>query len=218
MKIVTTLHHSSLQKVSGMVCGMILLCGMVAYTLQTKEQQPIQQIAISSALETAASAPEVEVSSKTEDAVTEEANAGDSTNASDEEALLAAPVFQWSEHVSSAFGSRDDPLEEGAEDHLGIDIAVNEGTAVFAAMDGVVSVSQTSDTGYGNEILLDHENGVQTRYAHCSALLCSEGDTVEKGDLIALVGNTGDSTGPHLHFEVLENGEAVDPTAWLSGE
>lgn len=214
MKIVTTLHHSSLQKVSGMVCGMILLCGMVAYTLQTKEQEPIQQIAISSALETAASAPEVEVSSKTEESSVEEDNASNVSA----DAPLTAPVFQWSEYLSSDFGTRQDPMEEGEEDHLGIDIAVNEGTAVFAAMDGVVSLAETSDTGYGNEIMLDHDDGLQTRYAHCSALLCSEGDHVQAGDLIALVGNTGDSTGPHLHFEVLEDGKAVDPVALLSAE
>lgn len=207
MKIVTTLPHSSLQKIGGMVGGLLLLGGMVAYTLQLGGDTSVRQLVESP--ESAASETEAVQAANAPVSSLEEEPAADGE-------ALAAPVFQWSEHLSSAFGVREDPLEEGEETHTGIDIAVNEGTAVFAAADGVVETAALSDSGYGNEIVLTHADGLQTRYAHCSALLCSEGDAVKQGDLIALVGNTGNSTGPHLHFEVLENGEAVDPAGYLA--
>lgn len=99
--------------------------------------------------------------------------------------------------------------------HKGVDLAVSEGTPVYASDSGKVIVSQWSDS-YGNYIIIDHQNGFKTLYAHNSALLVNVGDTVTKGKQIALSGNTGNSTGPHVHFEVHYNGVAVNPELYLS--
>lgn len=101
--------------------------------------------------------------------------------------------------------------------HGGIDLAVPEGTAVHAADNGKVILADDSDTtGYGNYIILDHQNGQKTVYAHNSELLVTEGDIVSKGDTIALSGNTGNSTGPHMHFEVRVQDEQVDPQDFVT--
>ena len=98
--------------------------------------------------------------------------------------------------------------------HRGLDIAAPEGTAINAAADGTVTFAGERGT-YGNLVKLDHGNGFVTYYAHCSQLLVQEGDTVDQGETIALVGSTGRSTGPHCHFEVLWQGELLDPLACL---
>lgn len=100
--------------------------------------------------------------------------------------------------------------------HSGVDLAVAEGTPVYAADNGKVIVAEDSGNGYGNYIILDHQNGFKTLYGHNSKLLVSVGDIVAKGDKIALSGNTGNSTGPHLHFEVHVNDEKVDPQQYLA--
>jgi len=101
--------------------------------------------------------------------------------------------------------------------HGGIDLAVPEGTAVHAADNGKVILADGSDAcGYGNYIILDHQNGQKTVYAHNSELLVSEGDIVGKGDTIALSGNTGNSTGPHMHFEVRVQDQQVDPLEFVT--
>lgn len=87
--------------------------------------------------------------------------------------------------------------------HTGVDIAGPTGTAIYASDDGVVAISGWNRGGYGNMILVDHGNGLYTRYAHASKNLVRAGDTVKRGDVIALMGSTGRSTGPHLHFEVM---------------
>lgn len=87
--------------------------------------------------------------------------------------------------------------------HTGVDIAGPKGTAVYAANDGVVAVSGWNSGGYGNMIIIDHGGGLFTRYGHASKLLVRAGDTVKRGDAIMLIGSTGRSTGPHLHFEVM---------------
>jgi len=87
--------------------------------------------------------------------------------------------------------------------HTGVDIAGPTGTAIYAADDGVVAVAGWNSGGYGNMLLVDHGGGIFTRYAHASKNLVQVGDTVKKGDTIALMGSTGRSTGPHLHFEVM---------------
>lgn len=100
--------------------------------------------------------------------------------------------------------------------HRGIDIAAPVGTPILASADGTVEFSGWNSGGYGNMINLRHPNGSRTRYAHASELLVSEGDVVEQGEAIALVGSTGRSTGPHLHFEIRPSGQgAVDPMAYL---
>ncbi len=100
--------------------------------------------------------------------------------------------------------------------HGGVDLAVDEGTTVYAADNGRVIVSEDSDNGYGRYIVLDHQNGYKTLYGHNSELLVSVGDIVAKGQPIARSGNTGNSTGPHLHFEVHEDDEKVDPTRFIA--
>ncbi|GAB2046238.1 hypothetical protein AGATL06_27370 [Agathobaculum sp. TL06] len=100
--------------------------------------------------------------------------------------------------------------------HGGVDLAVEEGTPVYAADNGKVIVAEDSGNGYGSYIILDHQNGFKTLYGHNSELLVSVGDVVAKGDRIALSGNTGNSTGPHLHFEIQVNDEKVDPQQYLT--
>lgn len=95
--------------------------------------------------------------------------------------------------------------------HHGIDLAAPSGTPIYAAESGTVTVSTTNGRGYGYYIKINHGSGVSTIYAHCSALLVEAGQSVEKGQLIAKSGNTGKSTGPHLHFEVLIDGNSQNP-------
>ena len=111
--------------------------------------------------------------------------------------------------LSSRFGSR------WGRNHNGIDLAASTGTNIYAADNGTVIYSQYNDGGYGYLIQIDHGNGIVTYYGHCSELLVPEGAIVGKGDLIAKVGNTGRSTGSHLHFEVRINGNPTDPMAYL---
>lgn len=102
----------------------------------------------------------------------------------------------------------------GYSGHTGVDIAANRGTAVYAVKSGVVTLSEYHRT-YGYQLIIDHGDGTSTRYAHCNKLFVSVGDSVTQGENIATVGNTGNSTGPHLHFEVLEDGNAVNPHNYL---
>lgn len=100
--------------------------------------------------------------------------------------------------------------------HSGVDLAVPEGTPVRASDNGKVILAENSGNGYGNYIILDHGNGFKTLYGHNSALCVSVGDIVSQGDLIAYSGSTGNSTGPHLHFEIHLDDEKVDPERFLS--
>lgn len=112
--------------------------------------------------------------------------------------------------LSSGFGQRWGRL------HSGIDIAAPEGTSIAAADGGTVTFSGYNNGGYGNLVIVDHGNGKQTYYAHCSKLLVSVGDPVGQGQEIALVGSTGRSTGNHLHFEVRVDGVAQNPLQYVS--
>ena len=116
----------------------------------------------------------------------------------------------------SSFGNRDDPLTGRRAFHAGLDFAAGHGTAIHAAAGGTVAVAGfRPDFGWVVEI--EHGNGLTTRYAHASRLLVKAGDVVMPRDAIAAVGSSGRSTGPHLHFEVLRNGEATDPRRYLAG-
>ncbi len=129
-------------------------------------------------------------------------NTSDSSGSSD---YIRCPVCGYTLETSltSGYGRRADPLESGGtEQHDGLDLAAPEGTPVMAAQDGVVSSVQHSDTGYGNMVVIDHGNGRTTLYAHCARLFVGEGERVVRGQIIASVGSTGNSTGPHLHFEM----------------
>lgn len=128
------------------------------------------------------------------------------------EAPLSLPVDG---RITSHFGLRADPLGKGERRHAGIDIAAPAGTPVKAIAAGTVVFSGPAG-GYGNLVAIDHGNGITTRYAHNRALLVSIGERVTLGQEIAQVGSTGRSTGPHLHFEVLRDGRAVDPLAEIA--
>jgi murein DD-endopeptidase MepM/ murein hydrolase activator NlpD len=99
--------------------------------------------------------------------------------------------------------------------HLGVDIANSIGKPVYAADDGYVMLAGQDTWGYGLQVIIDHGNGYRTRYAHLSKILVKGGQTVKRGEKIGLVGSTGRSTGPHLHFEIIKNGVRVDPTLYL---
>ncbi|HEX7026750.1 MAG TPA: M23 family metallopeptidase, partial [Gammaproteobacteria bacterium] len=116
--------------------------------------------------------------------------------------------------VSSYYGYRNNPFDGGREFHKGIDIAGKEGTEIIAVAGGVVTWSDRR-WGYGNLVEVNHGNGYVTRYAHCSKLLVKEGEAVKKGQVIALMGSTGRSTGPHVHFEVLQEGKQVNPLDFI---
>lgn len=118
----------------------------------------------------------------------------------------------WRSHITSGYGYRENP-EPGY--HKGIDVGMPVGTEICAVMDGTVQSVVYSNTGYGYHIIITHENNLQTLYGHCSELLVSEGQKVTKGTVIALVGSTGKSTGPHCHIEVRQNGVQVDPEPYL---
>lgn len=116
--------------------------------------------------------------------------------------------------VGSGFGRRVDPITGASASHTGLDFQAPVGTPIYAAAGGVVITSQFHPA-YGNMLEVDHGNGLMTRYAHASALLAERGDVIKRGDLIAKVGSTGRSTGPHLHFEVLVQGIHQDPRKFL---
>jgi murein DD-endopeptidase MepM/ murein hydrolase activator NlpD len=118
-------------------------------------------------------------------------------------------------YYSSNYGYRLDPITGHSEFHTGVDIVAGIGTKVVAAAGGVVSYSGTMPE-YGNVVDVDHDNGLTSRYAHLSKRLVKVGDVVMKGQLIALVGNTGRTTGPHLHFEVREKGIPLNPNKFLA--
>lgn len=120
-----------------------------------------------------------------------------------------------SAYVSSVFGYRNDPFTGRRARHEGLDFADDFGAPILAAESGVV-LTATSHPQYGNELEIDHGNGLVTRYGHTSRLLVKKGDVVKRGQEIAEVGSTGRSTGPHLHFEVLKNGVQQNPIGYLS--
>ena len=126
-----------------------------------------------------------------------------------------------SSYITSPYGSRLHPIQGIVKNHDGIDIGGKMGDPVYAAADGIVIYSQFNTGGYGNMVMIDHglnSNGVKivTLYAHGNKLLKNVGDTVKQGDIIMEMGSTGNSTGPHVHFEVRENGTHVDPKNYLS--
>lgn len=116
--------------------------------------------------------------------------------------------------VNSPFGYRRHPITGETKLHSGQDIGSGTGTPIWAAGKGTVSYVGY-ESGYGYHICIDHGNGLSTKYAHLSEMLVSVGDEVGKGDLIARMGATGRVTGPHLHFEVIRNGECVDPADYI---
>ena len=134
--------------------------------------------------------------------------------------VMIWPTLETS-YITSPYGSRLHPIQGVIKNHDGIDIGGKTGDPVYAAADGIVIYSAFNTGGYGNMIMIDHglnSEGVKivTLYAHGDKLLKSVGETVKQGDTIMEMGSTGNSTGPHVHFEVRENGTDVDPKIYLS--
>ena len=113
--------------------------------------------------------------------------------------------------ISSYFGYRPDPIYKVAKFHSGMDFASFIGTDVFVTGDGVVETVEENYWGYGNVIIVNHGYGYKTRYAHLSKFGVTKGEKVKRGQVIGYVGSTGKSTGPHLHYEVIRNGEPTNP-------
>lgn len=112
--------------------------------------------------------------------------------------------------ISSSYGSRIDPIASGSEWHDGIDIANEFGAPVYASGAGVVEQADWNG-GYGRYVRINHGNGYKTAYGHMSGIATTTGKKVAKGEIIGFVGSTGYSTGPHVHFEVMSEGQAIDP-------
>jgi murein DD-endopeptidase MepM/ murein hydrolase activator NlpD len=137
--------------------------------------------------------------------------------ARDKEKLLASiPAIQPIankdlKHVPSGYGWRTDPIYKTGEFHPGLDFTANTGTEIFATGDGVVERADAMDQGYGNHVIINHGFGYQTLYGHMTKFIVQPGQKVKRGELIGYVGSTGRSTGPHVHYEVIKNGEKVNP-------
>ncbi len=121
--------------------------------------------------------------------------------------------------VTSPFGNRADPFDNSLSDiHHGVDIAANEGTELAALCSGTVTEVGYQEAGYGHYVMVDCENGYEYLYAHCFEILVKEGEKISGGQIVALVGNTGRSTGSHVHIEWRVNGETTDPMTVLPKE
>jgi murein DD-endopeptidase MepM/ murein hydrolase activator NlpD len=117
-------------------------------------------------------------------------------------------------YISSYFGERIDPFNGEDAFHKGVDFASDAGADVLAVASGIVTFAGPRE-GYGNLVEINHGNGYLTRYAHNEQVLVSVGEEVERGQALAIVGSTGHSTGPHVHFEVLRDGRQIDPMAFV---
>lgn len=133
-----------------------------------------------------------------------------------EEMLTAIPAIQPVsnknlEMVASGFGYRIDPIYKTVKMHTGLDFAAAMGTPIYATGNGTVSASDYDDGGYGNHVIINHGYGYQTLYGHMIKIKTRRGERVKRGQVIGWVGSTGKSTGPHCHYEVIKNGEKIDP-------
>jgi murein DD-endopeptidase MepM/ murein hydrolase activator NlpD len=134
----------------------------------------------------------------------------------DQKSLLAStpsiwPVKGW---LTSGFGYRTSPFTGRREMHKGLDVATRTGTPIIAPADGIV-VFSGREGGFGKMLSIDHGYGIVSKYGHCSTIEAKLGQKVKRGDIVARVGNTGRSTGPHLHYEVAVNGVSVNPIRYI---
>jgi murein DD-endopeptidase MepM/ murein hydrolase activator NlpD len=132
------------------------------------------------------------------------------------EALAAAtpsilPTIGW---ISAGFGNRADPFTGEPAYHPGLDISADKGQPVRATASGMVESAEWSGN-YGSFLVIDHGFGIKTRYAHLSGFAAKAGEMIQRGDLVGYVGATGRATGPHLHYEILANGQLIDPVKLL---
>lgn len=130
--------------------------------------------------------------------------------------IFASPVdYNWYDYISSYYGYRINPITGDKQLHRGVDIAVPEGTTVYASHDGTISEAGYDDS-FGNYIVITNSEGYTTKYGHLSVLNVSAGQTIKKGNVIGKTGNTGASTGSHLHIECLYNGEYYNPLFYFN--
>lgn len=129
-------------------------------------------------------------------------------------AALSAPLESGT--LTSGFAIRQDPITKEKKWHRGLDIAASEGTEIECVLPGQVTEAKESPS-YGKYVIVDHGNGIQSLYAHCSELLVNAGDSVSRGTALAKVGQTGEAIGAHLHLELRINGESYDPQPLLGG-
>ncbi|MBT33913.1 MAG: hypothetical protein CMO01_29980 [Thalassobius sp.] len=128
-----------------------------------------------------------------------------------EEITFDVPITSKESAISSRYGMRMNPIQKKEQFHRGIDFKAPKGTEIYAAAGGTIILAELSDKLYGNQIKIRHSDGTITGYSHMNDLDVKKGDTVKKGEKIGTVGNTGLSTGPHLHFEIIQNGKSVNP-------
>lgn len=144
--------------------------------------------------------------------------------AKDKEAMLSCiPAIQpvrnsELKRMVSGFGYRIDPIYKTRRMHTGMDFTADTGTEVYATGDGVVEVVETKRWGYGKNVVINHGYGYKTLYAHLSAFKVRRGQKIKRGELIGLIGSTGKSTGPHLHYEVIKNGKKVNPIGYYHSD
>lgn len=173
----------------------------------------------------AAAAAEAEAAAQQQAAASSQADTGDAGTSDDSgstepdysyQPVSGSGAFIWPVNgvITSPYGYRTHPIFGTTIYHSGIDIGVDYGTPVHAADSGVV-VEAGWISGYGYAVVIDHGNGLSTLYGHNESLNVSSGQSVSQGQVIAYAGSTGNSTGPHVHFEVRSNGDPVDPSAYL---
>ena len=118
--------------------------------------------------------------------------------------------------ITSAFGRRSDPFNSRPAFHAGIDLKGPIGRKIKATADGIVKISSYDKNGFGNYVILRHGNGYETVFGHMQKRLVKKGERVRRGQVVGLMGNTGRSTGAHVHFEVLRAGTPVDPKRYIN--
>lgn len=137
--------------------------------------------------------------------------------AAEKDIYLATPLgWPAPGTISSGYGTREHPVSGARKFHSGVDISVPRGTAARATADGIASYSGRS-AGSGNTVVIEHGHGFSTAYAHNERNLVTVGQRVKRGDVIAVSGSTGISTGPHIHYEIWKNGRHVNPNSYLAG-
>jgi murein DD-endopeptidase MepM/ murein hydrolase activator NlpD len=117
--------------------------------------------------------------------------------------------------IASGFGYRIHPIYKIARMHTGLDFTADIGTEIYATGDGKVASIDSKLSGYGQHVIIDHGYGFESLYAHMSRVAVKPGEKVKRGQVIGYVGNSGLSSGPHLHYEVIKNGEKVDPAFYF---
>ncbi|WP_228339863.1 M23 family metallopeptidase [Marinobacter sp. F3R08] len=131
----------------------------------------------------------------------------------EDELYLEGRPITWG-WLSSKYGYRSDPFTGKRTWHAGVDLAGKDGSDIISVAGGVVTYAGERH-GYGNLVEVDHGDGLVTRYAHCKTIKVKVGDVVQKGQVVALMGSTGRSTGPHVHFEVIRNGKSENPETYI---